>query len=245
MTDLLQQLELGDGIEQPVDQWTLIGVKLVNWGTFSGYNAVPIHADGHMVTGESGSGKSTLLDAISSVIYHPKDLNFNAAAESGSKRDRSDFTYVRGASSRGKNDDGVTTLRFARNGVTWSGIALTLNNPAQRKVTLVKAFRASASCADSSSLAKVSMVFDGEFDPRALAPFMDTKIDLVGIKNKLNPELASTDFKPFQERYLRIFGMKKEVLHLLQKVQSMQGVSSLDKLMQDFVLDDPTTFLDQ
>jgi hypothetical protein len=43
-------------------QWRLARVEMVNWGTFDGYQALPVDRRGLLITGPSGSGKSTLLD---------------------------------------------------------------------------------------------------------------------------------------------------------------------------------------
>lgn len=79
-------------------QWRLARVDMANWGTFSGYQSLPVDRRGLLLTGASGSGKSTILDAVSTVLTPPSHLHLNAAANSGNQRDkeRSISNYVRG-----------------------------------------------------------------------------------------------------------------------------------------------------
>lgn len=61
-------------------------LEVYNWGTFDG--AVwPFELGGNtsLLTGEIGSGKSTLVDAILTLLIPQPKINYNKAADSGSR----------------------------------------------------------------------------------------------------------------------------------------------------------------
>lgn len=81
-------------------------LEVYNWGTFDG--AVwPFELGGNtsLLTGEIGSGKSTLVDAILTLFIPQPKINYNKAADSGS-RERSLTSYVRGYYAKRSNASG-------------------------------------------------------------------------------------------------------------------------------------------
>ena len=52
-------------------QWRLARVDMANWGTFNGFQSLPVDRRGLLITGPSGSGKSTVLDAVAAVLTPP------------------------------------------------------------------------------------------------------------------------------------------------------------------------------
>lgn len=81
-------------------------LEVYNWGTFDG--AVwPFELGGNtsLLTGEIGSGKSTLVDAILTLLIPQPKINYNKAADSGS-RERSLTSYVRGYYAKRSNASG-------------------------------------------------------------------------------------------------------------------------------------------
>lgn len=61
--------------------------------------------DTSLLTGEIGSGKSTLVDAILTLLISQQKINYNKAADSGSK-ERSLNSYVRGYYAKRSNAEG-------------------------------------------------------------------------------------------------------------------------------------------
>ncbi|TFD55053.1 hypothetical protein E3T43_12605 [Cryobacterium sp. Hh7] len=247
MTDLLALLDpdLAPRDDRP-SQFTLTRFQLINWGTFKGFSEAVISPEGHLITGESGKGKSTLLDAMSAVMFAPKDLDFNAAARDAitKGRDRTLLTYVRGAYAQRPDEEGNAAVQYLRNGATWSALALEFTHPHRGVVTLVRIFRASESTTNVEQLTKVAMILERPFSVKELQDIVRIRLDSGVLKRKFEPAHIGTDFGPYQERYMRLFGIQSErALQLLQKTQAMKGLNTLDGLLKDFMLDEPETFL--
>lgn len=81
-------------------------LEVYNWGTFDGV-VWPFELGGNtsLLTGEIGSGKSTLVDAILTLLIPQPKINYNKAADSGS-RERSLTSYVRGYYAKRSNASG-------------------------------------------------------------------------------------------------------------------------------------------
>ncbi|MCL2757058.1 MAG: AAA family ATPase [Coriobacteriia bacterium] len=130
------------GLEDPdflrtnlhVGQWRLSRVEMANWGTFNGYQVLPVDRRGLLITGSSGSGKTTLLDAVTTVLTPPRSRHLNAAARSTSTKgeDRTVYSYIRGAWKHETDESGEIANSYLRARVaTWSGILLCFENGAQ------------------------------------------------------------------------------------------------------------------
>lgn len=118
------------------ERFTIVRMQVANWGTFSNIHDIRISDRGHLFVGGSGSGKSTLLDAVSALLS-PKASYFNAAARQGERRsDRTFVSYIRGAWSSEQDKEGKATVKYLREGSTFSLIALTFSSE-QQVVTLL------------------------------------------------------------------------------------------------------------
>ena len=227
-------------------QHRLTRVQLVNWGTFSGYHAVPISERGFLITGSSGSGKSSILDAISVVLVPGKWLDLNAAARdlTAKGRDRTLLSYVRGAWSRNADEtSGELATKHLRPGATWSAVGLSYSNAAGIETTLVRVFWAARGVNNVDGITKVSMIIEGAFDLRELEDVISGGLTLRAVKSRLSPLFAATDFSAFADKFTRRLGISGErALRLLHKTQSTKGLANLDTLLRDFMLDEPGTF---
>ncbi|MEJ3405475.1 ATP-binding protein [Rathayibacter sp. YIM 133350] len=246
MTDTLTLID--DASEpRPDPQFRLTRFQMVNWGTFSGYWDMPVSPDGHLITGESGKGKSTILDGFAAVLFAPKDLDFNAAARDATTkgRDRTLLTYVRGAYGNKPDDESDATTQYHRQKIaTWSALSLEFTHPDKGVVNLIRIFRAAAGTEDVESLSKVAMILDHSYDLKDLEELVRIRLDSGVLKRKLNPVLVKSDFARYAERYRALLGIESEqTLALLQKIQAMKGLDSLDGLMREFMLDTPQTFV--
>ena len=108
-------------------QWRLARVDMANWGTFNGFQSLPVDRRGLLITGPSGSGKSTVLDAVAAVLTPPTQLSLNAAASNGGQRDkgRSISNYVRGACGHSADEEGEVVHTYLRpKAAVWSGVML-------------------------------------------------------------------------------------------------------------------------
>ena len=99
-------MNLFDDSHEARPGYRLRRLEVYNWGTFDG--AVwpfELGGDTSLLTGEIGSGKSTLVDAILTLLISQQKINYNKAADSGSK-ERSLNSYVRGYYAKRSNAEG-------------------------------------------------------------------------------------------------------------------------------------------
>lgn len=244
--DAAKDTAVPDGAVVHPGQHRLESVQLVNWGTFSGYHQLPVSRRGFLLTGPSGSGKSSLLDAISVVLVPPRWLDLNAAARDASARgrDRTLLSYVRGAWSRNTDQvSGELATQQLRPGTTWSAVGLTYDDAAGRRTTLVRIFWASSSTTSVDAITKLCVIVDGDLDLRDLEPVLADGLSMRAVKQALDPFFVSTDFAAYADKLTRRLGVQGErALRLLHKTQSTKGLSDLDALLRDFMLDEPATF---
>lgn len=226
-------------------QHRLTGIQLVNWGTFSDYQRIAVSERGFLLTGPSGSGKSTILDAISVVLVRPRDLHLNAAAGDATARvrDRSVLSYLRGAWSINADEvTGEVGTQQLRPGTTWSAIALDYSDGTGVETTLVRVFWAARGVKDQSGVKSANLIFDRRFDLRDLEAPLRDGLNRRTLKLELSPFFESEEFPAFQEKFARRLGIGGErALRLLHKTQATKGLSSLDVLLRDFMLDEPET----
>jgi YD repeat-containing protein len=228
------------------EQFRLTKLSLLNWGTFSGLQEVPIAADGFLIVGRSGSGKSTLLDAYTALLIPPRWSNFNAAAREGdrSRTDRNLVTYVRGAwADQSSADTGEIASRTLRAGTTWSALAAEYADGEGTVVTLVQVFWIRGSGNATQDLKRHYMIADRPFDlRRELAGFAED-LDLRGLKRDLPDVSHFGEYARYGERLrlkLRIdSGMALKLLH---KTQSAKNLGDLNTFLREFMLDPPGTF---
>ena len=82
----------------------LHGLELFNWGTFDNQVwSIQPGGDTALLTGGNGSGKSTLVDALLTLLVPNQKRNYNQAS-SNSRRERNEYSYVRGAYGRLQSD---------------------------------------------------------------------------------------------------------------------------------------------
>lgn len=246
MTDVSLFDDLDGALRSNRGQNRLAAIQLVNWGTFTGHHRIDVAEKGFLITGASGSGKSTILDAISVVLVRPKDLNLNAAAgDAGQRqRDRTVLSYLRGSWSINADEiTGEVATQQLRPGTTWSAIALEYADGKGAVSTLVRVFWAARGVTDPGSVRSVNLIFDIPFDLRDLEPVLADGLSLRTVKTLLTPWYSGDQYPAFQEKFVRRLGIGGDrALRLLHKTQATKGLTSLDALLRDFMLDEPETF---
>ena len=117
-------------------------LEIYNWGTFDNqiWNIQP-SGDTSLLTGGNGSGKSTLVDALLTLLVPNQKRNYNQAA-TNKKRERSEYSYVRGAYGRLQVDDGYSTeIQYLRDKNSYAVIlAHFYNDGYEQDVTLAQVF---------------------------------------------------------------------------------------------------------
>ena len=228
-------------------QFRLTRLQVVNWGTFDGNHSIDVAPDGFLVTGESGSGKSSLLDAITVLLVPAaRDHSLNAAARDGAGggKDRDLLTYVRGAwSTQSDVVTGEAAVQFLRPGTTWSAIVMTFTSGTGQPFTMGQVMFVKGRSTSTGDVQRRYFTSDGCFDARDLEEHVRTGLDNRVLKAAFSDVTFTDGMSTYLERFRRKLGIESDLaLRLLHKTQSAKGLSDLNTLLRDFMLDEPETF---
>ncbi|WP_175955872.1 ATP-binding protein [Schaalia sp. Marseille-Q2122] len=226
-------------------QWRLSFIQIQNWGTIDGLVRFKVPRKGLLLTGESGSGKSTILDAISAVLSHDSAAQYNAAASGGSGGDqaRSRLSYVRGAVGRSVDDDtNEARTRFLRQGPVVSGIALTFTDGQGHAWTGIRVFFAPRGATQSGQLTSHFFGFDGEQDLNEVLLGIHEPQFVRSLKQAFPKAKHADSSSSFQTILAKKIGIESATAAaLLHKTIAAKNVTSLDRLMREYMLDKPDT----
>ncbi|MCH5642741.1 MULTISPECIES: ATP-binding protein [unclassified Gordonia (in: high G+C Gram-positive bacteria)] len=233
-------------MNQPVDQYSLSRLQLINWGVFDGYHSIPFSPNGSLITGSSGSGKSSLLDAISLAFLPDHRRNFNAsgdatAAGSSSGR-RTVGKYVRGAwGERRDSANAAREIMYLRGaGPAWAAIAVTYTSTSGAAITgLVLKWLAAGKMTDAHS---AYYIHDGDTDIAEVCNAWAT-----GNHNSARFREQGWRGGPGEGKYLAtlysLIGIRasEAAQQLLGKAKSLKSVGGLAQFVREFMLDEPTS----
>lgn len=227
-------------------QWRLASIDLYNWGTLQGLHHIDVPRKGLLITGESGSGKSTILDALSTVMMPDASTQLNAAASGGISGDsaRSRLSYVRGAFAQELDEESNEAKTvFLRSGATKSGIALTFDNRQGKTWVGMRVFHATAG---ASSPSQLTQGFFSSDHPLSLSEVIEKVVDgnfVRSIKAAFPQIERWENSKSFHAHLIRKVGIgATTAAALLHKTMATKNVSSLNRLMRDYMLEPPQTF---
>jgi len=254
----LSEIDAEAGVIEP-GQWRLARVEMVNWGTFCGYQSLPVSRKGLLITGSSGSGKSTLLDAITTVLTPPRSRQLNAAARSASTRgeDRTIYSYIRGAWRHEADEMGEIGSTYLRpQTATWSGILLRYENGIEQPdttdkrllakdepINLIALFNLKANSNSGDGLGVLYAVARGEQDLKAFEHYAKDGVNIRMFKRDFADAGAYREHSQFASHFCKLMGIKgPKTLELLHKTQAAKNFGSLDDLFRRFMLEQPRTF---
>ena len=213
-------------------------LEVYNWGTFDGavWN---FELGGHtsLLTGEIGSGKSTLVDAILTLLIPQPKINYNKAADAGSK-ERSLNSYVRGYYAKRSNESGEE-----------EPVALRDKN----KYSVILAVFCDAETNSFVTLAQVFYFTPGSDKPTRFfvvaEKALSIKQDFGGFGNNITDlkkrlkripyvELFN-DYTSYAVRFKSLFGIEQEnALDLFQQTVSMKKVNGITDFVRKNMLGD-------
>lgn len=238
-------------------QWVLSSQQFVNWGCFEGWWKTTYPGAGHVtiISGETGAGKSTLLDA-NTVLMQPSRKRLNRASNAATKGrargedERNIVSYMRGKLDRSR-EGGDEIAIVLREGSVWSAIAQTWHNADGSVFTALVAYFARPDDRTTPSIKRFGHV-DAEFDLRDLEPYtqgqhLANPLSTRAIRRD-HPRIDFKDNQPSLHRALwqhlgiGADGDGARAMELLHRVQSSDGIDSVNDLFTQLVLDEPATF---
>lgn len=213
-------------------------LEVYNWGTFDG--AVwPFELGGNtsLLTGEIGSGKSTLVDAILTLLIPQLRINYNKAADSGS-RERSLTSYVRGYYAKRSNASGEEEPVALRDKNKYSVILAVFSDVEKDSyVTLAQVFffqPGSERPARFFVVAERSLSIKKDF-----GGFGNNISDLKKrLKKSLYVEVFN-DYTSYAVKFKSLFGIvSDDALDLFQQTVSMKKVNGITDFVRKNMLGD-------
>lgn len=213
-------------------------LEVYNWGTFDGV-VWPFELGGNtsLLTGEIGSGKSTLVDAILTLLIPQPKINYNKAADSGS-RERSLTSYVRGYYAKRSNASGEEEPVALRDKNKYSVILAVFSDVEKDSyVTLAQVFffqPGSERPARFFVVAERSLSIKKDF-----GGFGNNISDL---KKRLKKSLyvdVFNDYTSYAVKFKSLFGITSDnALELFQQTVSMKKVEGITDFVRKNMLGD-------
>lgn len=213
-------------------------LEVYNWGTFDGV-VWPFELGGNtsLLTGEIGSGKSTLVDAILTLLIPQPKINYNKAADSGS-RERSLTSYVRGYYAKRSNASGEEEPVALRDKNKYSVILAVFSDVEKDSyVTLAQVFffqPGSERPARFFVVAERSLSIKKDF-----GGFGNNISDLKKrLKKSLYVEVFN-DYSSYAVKFKSLFGIvSDDALDLFQQTVSMKKVNGITDFVRKNMLGD-------
>ena len=241
-------------------QFRICEIQILNWGAYSGLQAVAVARSGTAILGPSGRGKSTLLDAMASVILpNPQEFNQAARDDRRGKRERTVYSYARGHTDQrqDQNRRSATTnyLRPPGGPGFPSGAAITWETADGRRVTsfrlawvgpdtdgpeAINATTVYGFVHDSFDLARLNGITAVR---QGASPLSKTSLErLVDVRRG---DLVDPSQARVHAKMRTVMGMgatdesQRLAMQLLRRAQASKGIFSINALFKEFVLTEP------
>ena len=209
-------------------------LELYNWGTFHD-QVWRIQPCGQMalLTGENGSGKSTLVDALLTLLVPNRKRNYNQAGGTG-KRERSEYTYVRGAYGKLQGEDGYSAqVQYLRGKESYSVLlAHFANDAAGQTVTLAQVFWL------QDGVKKFHVVATR---PLTIADHFSQFASIRALKKQLRETADVTvedQFNRYSRRFRKLLGLRsRKTLDLFNQTVTIKEIGQLNEFVRNHMLE--------
>ena len=209
-------------------------LELYNWGTFSD-QVWRIQPEGNtaLLTGENGSGKSTLVDALLTLLVPNQKRNYNQAAGNG-RRERSEYSYVRGAYGRLQSDEGYSTqVQYLRDKSSYSVIlAHFRNDTRQEDITLAQLFWLSDTVKKFHVVATCPLSIQEHFTQ------FDTIRELKKRLRQMNDVTIEDQFNRYSQQFRKRLGLRSDkALDLFNQTVTIKEIGQLNAFVRQHMLE--------
>lgn len=232
-------------------QWVARDLQLVNWGGYDGHHVLRLASTATLLAGGSGSGKSTLMDAYIALLM-PHTTPFNGASNGGvvgrprGKDQRNIVSYARGKLDESRTEDGTRERVLRGDGQdTWTAIAITWADQADRLFTAVRAWYVPSAARTLEDVVAVRATCDGPFDLRDLEAAVVDRLSRGAVtRTGLTPFDTDREYTARLHLTLGIgaTGDGAKAVALLGRIQAGQQITTVDALYKAMVLEEPSTF---
>ena len=208
-------------------------LELYNWGTFDGQIwCIQPDGDTALLTGANGSGKSTLVDALLTLLVPNLKRNYNQAASG--RRERSEYTYVRGAYGRLQTDEGYSAhVQYLRDKNSYSVLLAHFHNDGyDQDITLAQLFWL------SDSVKKFHVVATR---PLTIADHFTGFETIANLKKRLRQIEGVTiedQFNRYSQQFRQLCGLRSDkALDLFNQTVTIKEIGELNDFVRQHMLE--------
>jgi uncharacterized protein YPO0396 len=208
-------------------------LELYNWGTFHDrvWRIRP-GGDTALLTGENGSGKSTLVDALLTLLVPNVKRNYNQAATG--RRERSEYTYMRGAYGRLQSDEGYSAhVQYLRDKTSYAVLLAHFHNDGyEQDVTLAQVFWLSDGIKKFHVIATCPLTIHDHFTGFA------TIADLKKRLRQMKGVTVEDQFNRYSRQFRKLFGLRSDkALDLFNQTVTIKEIGELNDFVRQHMLE--------
>ena len=209
-------------------------LELYNWGTFNG-QVWRIQPDGDtaLLTGENGSGKSTLVDALLTLLVPNVRRNYNQSASS-SRRERSEYSYMRGAYGRLQADEGYSAhVQYLRDKNSYAVLLAHFHNDGyDQDVTLAQVFWLTDALHKFHVVATCPLTIQEHFTG------FETVTDLKKRLRQIKGVTVEDQFNRYSQQFRKLLGLRSDkALDLFNQTVTIKEIGELNDFVRQHMLE--------
>ena len=212
----------------------LHNLELYNWGTFNKrvWRIQPM-GDTALLTGENGSGKSTIVDALLTLLVPNQKRNYNQSAGNG-RRERSEYSYVRGAYGRLQSDEGYSAhVQYLRDKNSYAILLAHFHNDGyEQDVTLAQVFWLTDSIHKFHVVATCPLTIHDHFTG------FTTIADLKKRLREMKGVTVEDQFNRYSQQFRKVFGLRSDkALDLFNQTVTIKEIGRLNDFVRQHMLE--------
>jgi uncharacterized protein YPO0396 len=208
-------------------------LELLNWGTFDGQIwCIEPGGDTALLTGANGSGKSTLVDALLTLLVPNLKRNYNQAASG--RRERSEYTYVRGAYGRLQTDEGYSAhVQYLRQKNSYSVLLAHFHNDGYgQDITLAQVFWLGDGVKKFHVVARRPLTIADHFTGFETIPELKKRL-------RQMPDVSVEDqFNRYSQQFRKLCGLRSDkALDLFNQTVTIKEIGELNEFVRQHMLE--------